>query len=49
MKPKPWLPGRRALPFAIRGAIIIVVGGAVGSAGGTVAVAAVDGGSGNDR
>lgn len=43
MKPKPWLPGRHLGPFAIPGAIIIGVG-AVGSAGGIVAVATVDGG-----
>jgi hypothetical protein len=41
MKLKPWLPGRRLGPFAIPGAII--GGGAVGTAGGIVAVVTVDG------
>jgi hypothetical protein len=42
MKLKTWLAGRRVVPFAIPGAIIIG-GGAVGSAGGIAAVATVDG------
>jgi hypothetical protein len=46
MKLKPWLAGRRVGPFAIPGAIIIG-GGAVGSAGGIVAVATADGGGGD--
>ena len=52
MKLKPWLAGRRVGPFAIPGAIIgtIIVGGAAaGSAGGTEAVATVDGDGGDDH
>jgi hypothetical protein len=46
MKLKPWPAGRRVGPFVTPGAIIIG-GGAVGSAGGTAAVATVDGDGGD--
>jgi len=49
MKLKPWLPGRRLGPFAIPGAVIIIGGGAVGSARGTEDVATVDGDGGDDH